>query len=127
MAATPLIHPSLMASLRNCFPSSCDIQAATSSRDSFGGDSQTWANVSGLTSLASMIVPASLGRPERQEQRQVNMTVKTVTHIISLQGSYPSITTALRAVVSSINYNILSAEQDSQGVTTRLLVELVTE
>ncbi|MCX6022998.1 MAG: head-tail adaptor protein [Chloroflexi bacterium] len=123
---TPLIHGGMLAGLRNFYPQTVTIQQNTPALDTDGAELPVWANLSGHVDLSCRVAPQSLGSPARQEVRGAEMTVTTVQLWITLRGYYPAITPDMRAVVSGVNYNILAADRDAAGVTTRLGVERVS-
>lgn len=85
----------------NFHPSLCTIQASTTSTDSFGQPSQTWANVAGLVDIPCSISLTS-GREAKGKQMEYGMT----THRIALNGIYATITRLHRAVVAGVTYDI---------------------
>jgi len=97
------------------------IQSRTDTRDSYGQPIPAWANVVALTSL-----PCRIAAVSADERPGPDKTIVTVSHHISIAGHYPAITVLMRAVAGGVNYNIVAVEHDSEGVTTRLRVKLVT-
>jgi head-tail adaptor len=118
-----IVHPDLTTHLgAQFYPQLVTFQQATETADAYGQPTQTWATVSGLVSLAGRVAPV-MGR---QESRQPTMVVTTGTHIISLEGYYPSITTSMRAVVDSIGYDVLAVAHDANHRTTWCECEVVS-
>lgn len=103
------------------YPSSVTMQTRTDTRDSYGQPIPSWANVVALTSL-----PCRIAAISADEQPGPNKTLVTATHSINLAGYYSTITVLMRAVVSAVNYDIIAVEHDSEHVTTRLRVKLVS-
>jgi hypothetical protein len=124
--ASRLVHPDMLRRLeRDFFPQTCTIQQASDDADEFGqeladDDETKWSNVTGLEALPCRVAPATGGR-----RRTAEMTVTNATHVILLAGSYPTITTKMRAVVDDQAYTILLPGHDAEGAMTRLTVQLV--
>ena len=118
-----IVHPRLLARLTPlAFPSLCTIQQATETQNSYGAVVQSWSNLSGHVNLACRLSPAS-ARPEQPMPQQTYLVSEFV---ITLAGSYPSITEKMRAVISGANYDITSVDQDGQFAQTRLTAKIVT-
>ncbi len=121
-----MIHPRMLASLSQFYPSSCTIQRSVLSQDDYGEPTAVWSDLADHVDLACGVAPISAGSPTgANEYRRADLTVTTATHHIALAGNYPTITPAMRAVVDGVAWNILGVEHDSHGVTTRLKVERV--
>jgi len=128
-----LVHPHMLAALADFYPSLCTLQSRAADDELWGAPSVNaygvpdgdLADVVGLIGLA-----CSVNQPPRssqaQETRFPDKTVTTATHCIALAGYYPTITTAMVAVVGAVTYNVLSVAHDAQSASTWLLVELVT-
>ena len=128
-----LVHPQMLAALADFYPSLCSLQSRAADVDVFGAPvvdaygvpNGAYADVAGLTGIA-----CSVNQPPRasqaQEIRLPDKTVVSATHRIALAGYYPTITTAMVAVVGTVTYNVLSVAHDAQSASTWLLVELVT-
>lgn len=116
----PLTHPDLLTNLVDFFPSLCTIQLSVPTISTTGQRNPVWANYAGHVDIPCRVAPAGAGEPRRPD-----ITYSVNTKTILLRGSYPTITEKMRAVVNSVNYNIFPIQQDGQGVTTRLTVELV--
>lgn len=116
-----IIHPRFLTGMGIQFwPSSCTIQAATSTTGTTGEITVAWADVAGLVSLPCNIAPVSI-----EERRTTDRTVETGTHRVYLEAYYTTITVMHHAIVDGVTYNILSVEQDSQHAVTVLRVEIV--
>lgn len=116
-----LISPRMLGSLTAFYPSLCTIQQNTPVADSYGQPIAAWANLAGHVGLACAVMSGG-GR----EMKLPNQTYTVASHVILLAGHYPTITTAMRAVVGGVNYDILSVESDSQSTMTRLACQVVT-
>lgn len=118
---TLLIHPRMLATLKNFFTAVVAIQTPTITRDTDGAEIKAWADVVGLSAVACDVAVASPGSIWDQAMRQSEKTEVTVTHQINPRGYYPQITTAMRVKdVNNIYYEILAVEHDSQLATTRI-------
>jgi hypothetical protein len=117
---TTIMSPRMLSSLAAYFPSSCAIQEATSTQNSYGEPASTWANKTGYTSIACAVSSAG-----GKEVKMPNMTYAVASHTVLLAGSYPAITPANRAVVGSLTLDILAVESDPLGTLTRLQCQVV--
>lgn len=113
-----IVHPRMLEGLALFYPSLCTIQQATLAQDAVGEPLATWADL--LQALPCRVSPAG-----GQERKLPNQTYGVASHTINLRGHYPSITIAMRAVVDSVNYDVLSVEHDGNAYTTRLQVQVV--
>ena len=118
---TPLVHANLLPKLNNFFPSLCTIQYSIESTSTSGHRTSAWGDTASLTDIPCRIATAGASEP-----RKPNMTYTINTYVIVLKGHYPAITTLMRVRIVAVSYNILSVEHDSQGLTTRLIAELIT-
>lgn len=118
---TAIISPRLFTSLSRFYPSVCDIQEVTETRDAVGQPRKTWGNLADHTGISCRVSP--LGGGERRAPQQV---YSVATHVINLAGCYPAITTKMRAVVAGQAYDILLAQSDGGGNATRLVCQVVT-
>lgn len=129
LSVSKIMHPSLLDKLENSFfPATATIQVNTPTNND-GVLTDSWANVSGLVDLDCTIAPAI----PTVEQRLADpaITVARETHVVVISGYYNSITTAHRAVVTTVGeealtLDILAVEHDSQNKLTRLRAEAVT-
>lgn len=130
MNAPSIVHSALLSSLAagGFFPSTCDIQEQAAGQDALGTPSGSWAGLAGHTGLKAAVQVPSL--QASGERRETGATYGERTRVILLAGSYPSITSLHRAVVTAGpnqgTYNVLAVDGDSQGASTRLLVEVVS-
>jgi len=115
----PIMHERLLAALYRFYPSTCTIREATYTVDTVGEPQPTWADF--LTDIPCRVSPAG-GR----EMKLPDQTYGVASHVINLAGYYSTITVAMRAVISGVNYDILSIEHDGNGFTTRLQAQVVT-
>lgn len=123
-----LIHPQLMESLTPVFyDSEVTIQANTPTRDSIGGVTDGFDEVTGLMDLACSIAPLSDAGPSgSREQRGVALTVTTDHLLCAIPQYLPQITDEMRAVVNDVVWNITGSQADSHQTMTRLVLEKVT-
>ena len=112
-----------LSSITGEFVKSCTIQAHTESQDDSGEVTQVWSNLVGHIGLK-----CSIDRGDgtvKGEQVRGNMTVTITTLEVTLFDSYPSVTTAHRAVIEGVIYNILDVYRDPLGYSTVLQVMAV--
>jgi head-tail adaptor len=102
------------------YPSVVDIQSYTATRAADGGEVKTWSDVAGLTDL-----PCAVSGSGGWENKRADGTIASSSHRIAIAGSYPAITPKMRAVVATVNYDILSVEHDSHANTTSLVCQRV--
>lgn len=121
------IHPRLGATLQagGYFPSTLAIQESTPTRAADGADVESWAAVTGLEALRCYISPI-VGSHER---RREDMTNSDRQRSCMLASYYPTITEAMRAVVTGVGagtWRITRVEHDEPGAFTRLTLEVWT-
>ena len=116
-----MISTLLFDALDRFYPDTVNIQAAIVTQDGYGGTVETWADISGLTSLPCAIAPATGG-----EQKRATMTIVVGSHVISIAGYYNTIAEHDRAVISGVNYDILLVRLDSHSKMTSIAVQIVT-
>jgi head-tail adaptor len=114
-------HPRLLTSLVRLFGQSVDIQSDAGTQDTSGQVIPSWVDLAGHTDLPCRVAPAG-----GQEARERNQTYAVTTHTIIIAGYYPTITAKMRAVVGAVNYDIETVGCDSEHLTTRLSVRIVT-
>ena len=109
-----LIHPSLTTALKTSghLGDTGTVQLGTES-NTRGNPSKSWANVSGMVDIPCAIAAASV-----DEKRLPAYAERT--HTALLDGDYTIDPATHRFVANSVNYDVLGAEHDSQGITTRL-------
>jgi hypothetical protein len=115
-----IVHSRLFTTLKNFYPSTCAIQEGTETLDGAGQTLTSWANKSGHTAIACRVSPS--GGTERKTPTQI---WSVATHVIELGGNYPLVTVKMRALVSSVYYDILLVEHDGNVGSTRLVCEVV--
>jgi len=116
-----IFDPRMMAELRDYFPSECTIQTNEGVEDEHGQIVASWED------LADHVdIPCAHGPNRGVEVKQSDQTYVVSNYTLSLRGYYPAITEVMRAVVDSVAYEILLAQSDSHGVTTRILTRKVT-
>jgi hypothetical protein len=108
------------------FVSLCTIQQPAGSFDGAGYPVGTWTTVSGLASIPCMITPVT-SRLQAMELKAIAETLAVSPRHVLLQGLYPNILTAWRAVVDGEALDILGVDHDSQSVQTRLEVRSASE
>ena len=124
MATFAAVHPRLLKSLGRFFLFTIDVQQKTTGLDAFRGAAESWANVIGLTGIKAAISPK--GYPRSRELQLPQATEVLDTHIILLQGYFPTITAAMRAVSGTSKFDIRVVDLDSQKSLTRLHTKIVT-
>jgi len=107
------------------YVSLCTIQESTPTRDASGQPILAWSDLAGHIDLPCIIAPISPGSPEAAEMHRPDGTIVKATHHLSLPDIYTSIFPDMRAVVSGVNFDILSVEHDSHGTLTRFRMEVV--
>jgi head-tail adaptor len=122
-----LIDPRMLTRLMPAYyADTVTIQQRTDTADSYGQMIPAWANVADLINLPCRIAPLVVSTPEYAERALQDKTIVTVTHHITIAGYYPAITVLMRAGDGGTNYDIVAVEYDSEHVTTRLRVKVVT-
>lgn len=101
-------------------PEVCAIQQEAPSQDSFGEEEENWVDVEGMEEVACRVSPS--GGTERKSPQAI---WSVATHVITLAGAYPEITTKMRAYVDGQAYDILLRSVDGGGEVTRLVCEVV--
>jgi hypothetical protein len=117
-----IVHPRLLASLGAFYPSLCTIQEpGPKTRDEYGQSQPSWPNLAGHVDIRCRISPDGKGR----EVKAPDQTYAITSHRIALQGHYPAITPAMRAVSGATTYDILAVESDGSGAATTLVCQVV--
>jgi hypothetical protein len=114
----------MLQTLEDFYPSEVTIQAKTiSGRKPNGEEVVSWSDVSGLTGIRG-----NLADPGRAvyERRSADLTRTTQAPGLNLDGYYPTITVAHRAIVDGAAWNITAVHHDSLASVTRLELERVT-
>ena len=117
-----IVHPGLTANLTRAtggfFPSTGAVQLKTITNTRGNPGSPSWADVDGLDSIRCAIAPS---RFAVAGEVRVMPAYAERTHFALLDGEYTAIDPAKhRFLESGIGYDILGAEHDSHGITTRL-------
>ena len=120
----PILDPRMLSELSSFFPSLCDVQKNTHTRNADGEYVESWSDVVGLTGISCQVAP----------NKGVEVKLPDQTYVISnftilLKGEYTTITELMRLVVtgpSAGTYDVLLAQTGSQENSTRLLVRIVT-
>lgn len=108
------------------FGTTATIQSKSDANDAAGQPNPTWSNLASHVNLPCAFGLTSGPTPDIAERRRADMTVRSRDRVIVFPDIYASITEAMRAVVDSEQYDILSVEHDSHLVMTRLRVQKVT-
>lgn len=108
------------------FVSLCSINEATAPvvPDAAGQlDLTNYSPVTGLQNIPCMRAPISdvRFRSDYETRTPAVIADENIWHVL-LNGHYPSIRQDMQAVVDGEPLNIMNAESDSQGITTRLAV-----
>jgi hypothetical protein len=106
------------------FVSVCNISAPTQALDGAGQvDLTDYSPVAGLQGIKCMRAPLADVKPnpyyEAKTEQQINEM--NIYHVL-LDGNYPTIVQGMRATIDGEPLDILNAESDSQGITTRLAI-----
>ena len=116
-----IFDPRMMEELADYFPSLCTIQTPTVIEDASG------AIIPGWEDFADHVdIPCSHGPSKGVEVKRADQTYVISNYMLSLRGYYPTITEVMQAVVDDVAYEVLLAQSDSHGVTTRILTRKVT-
>ena len=125
MRTAALTDPSMLTTLAGFFNATCTIQERTDTADAVGQMIPAWSDLTGHVDIGCRIAPLEASRAAGRRQHE-DMTVSTTARVIVLAGCYPSITTAMRAVVAGTAYTIVRVLSDSEALCTELIVEVVT-
>ena len=116
-----MIHTDMIEAMEDFFPDTCVIQECAETLGDYGETgkkSKVWTDK--ITDIKAAIGDSQFGT----EQKQANKTYAISTHKILLNGEY-NVIEKDRAVIDSVNYDILSVDKDSRLKTTRLVCEVV--
>lgn len=117
-----MMHPKMLARLTALFPQACTIQRAQETVNADGEVQKAWTNFAGHIDIPCSVAPDRIQGGEIQAS---NRTYAEGVFIIALQGYYPGITAAMRAVVGGTPYDIVLPLQSSHGLNTRLKCRVV--
>lgn len=107
--------------VRLFFAEECAIQTNTPTADSHNQPIASWSNLADHDEIPCRKAPVT-----DVERRMLDQVVETATHVIALYGAYgSSVTTAMRAVVDSVAWDITGVREDSEGALTYLGVRRV--
>lgn len=128
MRFPPIVAHAFRSALRLHYPSRCTIQLVSS------GDTPSGQQVSsgGLPIAGHLHIPCALGAFSKDtttdsEKRGPMILEEFSRRICKLNGYYPSIVERqMQAVVDGVTYSIRGVESDSQHVSTRLYLEVIT-
>ena len=119
-----IVHPEMLERLQaNFYPSTCAIQSATEAADSFGQLQPSWSDLAGHGAIPCRVAPEMNARGEIRDQAQ---TIAVHRWRIVFNAYYPSIIESMRAVVSSVAYDIERVEHDGNEKMTRLVCRIAT-
>ena len=125
MRTATLTDPLMLTALAGFYNATCTIkERGTETADAVGQMIPAWSALSGHADIACRIAPLEASRAARRQREE--MTVSTTALVVVLAGFYPSITTAMRAVVAGVTYTIVRVLEDSEALCTELIVEAVT-
>jgi hypothetical protein len=116
----PLVHPRMLASQAAFFPERVTIQKGTPSRNSVGQPVTVWDTAPGVPPQIPAVIESLAGR-------EVRTPDEVGIYQIGLNGYYPAIDEAYRAVDSAgTAYDILSVDHDGKHTATVLEARTVT-
>lgn len=121
----PLIDPRMLGQLGVLFNSTVTIQVQSTAKDAVGQPVQAWTNLANHVALPCAAWNPT-GKAGGLEQRLPDGTFLFQFSVVLLQGYYPAITEAMRAVVNGgTPLDIMKASSDSQSTYTELTCQLV--
>ncbi len=134
LANSSVIHPRLFTSMPQFFPSLCSIYQYTPMRNPIGERIETPPDAALPGTLKPFLeqIPCAVGdsqslrRKQISEERTSDSTFEDLLIVIMLAGSFPSITTKMRAVADGIVYDIRAVSLSMIGSHTELIVEEIT-
>lgn len=135
MLNSTLIHPALMASLPQFFPSLCSIYDVAEERNAIGeripvpSDALLPGTPGPLLEGIRCVItndPTMNQIPTSTEERTADSTYAAKMFRVMLKGNYPEITEKMRAVVDLVTYDIRSVTVSGFDSHTELLVERIT-
>jgi hypothetical protein len=95
-----------------------------------GTADNTFSSVTGLINIPCMDAVLSPGAISATEVKGLEEIMSAAFRHVFLNACYPQLLAAAghgwRAIVDGVTYDLLGAEDDSQGVMTRLKLQLVT-
>lgn len=116
-----MIHPDLLTSLHNFFPSVALIEKSASDHSDYRDEELTWTTRH--ADVPCVVAPgATTGS---KEVKKDDMTYVVATHHVTLAGYYDDIIEKDHVVVDGLTLDILLVESDSHHKTTRLSCEVV--
>ena len=119
-----LLDPSLIQGLGFLFNKRLTVQANTPTRDDAGQPIEGWADLADHVDIPAVVSPVPAGKSP--EMRRPDGTIVVAPFKALLQGHFPAIREAMRAVVAGQAYNITLVQHDSQDLTTTLFLEVVS-
>lgn len=130
-----LVHPRLMASMPQFFPSLCSIYDVAEVRNAIGelipvpSDAMLPGTPGPLIEGVRCVIsndPSMNQIPTSAEDRTADATYTARLYRVMLAGNHPSITEKMRAVVDGVAYDIRSVTVSGFDSHTELLVEAIT-
>lgn len=110
------------------FGSLCTLQQPSGNLGPSGAPDGTYADVVGLVDIACTAPPPSEARIQATEVKAMAEIMAVELKHVLLSGYYPACeggaAVGWRAVVDGVDYDLLGAESDSQGMMTRLAIKL---
>ena len=119
---TGMMHPRLLSTLGDLYPSLCTVQLNTPVQDDYGQPFEAWAALAGHVELPCAIRPAPIGGGEI---RRSDQTIVIKPYHVALAGYYPTITEDMRLVSEGKTYDIIRVDHDQMKQTTRLTAEVI--
>lgn len=118
------------AQLPGTFASLATFQSPDSGQGSTGNPPGTYSNVAGLVNVPCMDAPPSMARIQATEVKEVAEILSKGLRSVLLNQCFTDAPNwsgkAYRVLVDGVAYDLLGAENDSQGVMTRCNLQLVT-
>ncbi len=122
----PLVHPELLNSIPERWPSTCRIEIREEGTDEYGQPVDDWVTFVDEEDFEYEEISAVRAPSGGREIKQDDKTYTVSELDIVLKGYYPKINETMRAVINNAEiYNILLVENSSQDEITRLAVEKV--
>jgi len=111
-----LIHPRFFEHLHALFPDRITFQRrSATTQDPYGEPVDTWSDILGYVNLPCAQAPLSA-----EERQALQMTVSERVWTILIPRYLPDITSADRAVLGGVAYDIISVESDQTHTLTRV-------
>lgn len=115
----------MMRELQGFHPSSCRIEQATETQNSIGAITRTWAVMAGHDAIPCNLAADEGDKAAFVEQRKIDTTYVSRPLYAQLDGYYPAIGEAMRAVIDTVTYDIRGVTHNSTLTLTRLALERI--